>query len=260
MLGLDDTIAGLGDGPGLLMALAVAVLLGMRHATDPDHLTAVSTLVMADEHRGSRRATVLGFSWGLGHATTVIVFGLPIVLFGRGLPDFVQRGAEVAIGAVIIALALRLLVRWRRGYLHLHPHSHGDVRHAHPHVHEHKTGVHAHERAHAVHPHAHADALGRSPFTAFGIGLVHGIGGSAGATILVIATVSSRAEAVGALLLFAGATAVSMALCSTAFGLTLAREAVAARFRAFVPAFGTLSLLFGTWYVLGAIESVPYPF
>ena len=257
MFGLDDYILDLGQGAGLVLALAVAILLGLRHATDPDHLTAVSTLVMSDERRQSRRASVLGFAWGLGHATTVVLLGLPIVLFGGRLPETVQRGAEVAIGVVIIALAIRLLVRWHRGYLHVHSHSHGAVQHAHPHAHEH---AHADGHDHVVHDHMHPEQLGRSPLAAFGIGLVHGIGGSTAATVLVIAAVSSRAEAVAALLLFAAATAVSMALCSAAFGLTLAREPVASRVRSAVPAFGMLSLLFGTWYVLGAIESVPYPF
>ncbi|MFN8205772.1 MAG: hypothetical protein U0S48_24720, partial [Solirubrobacteraceae bacterium] len=67
---LDDAIAHLGAGGGLWLALLVAVLLGLRHATDPDHLTAVSTLVMSDPRDGSRRAGRLGLAWGLGHATT----------------------------------------------------------------------------------------------------------------------------------------------------------------------------------------------
>jgi ABC-type nickel/cobalt efflux system permease component RcnA len=158
---------------------------------------------------------------------------------------------------VIIALALRLLLRWHRGYLHVHSHTHGTLRHAHPHAHEHAA---AESHDHAVHDHSHPEQLGRSPLAAFGIGLVHGIGGSTAATVLVIAAVSSRAEAIAALLLFAAATAVSMALCSAAIGLTLSHEPVASRLRSAVPTFGMLSLLFGTWYVLGAIESVPYPF
>jgi len=260
MLGHDDQIAGLGHGAGLLLALAVAILLGLRHATDPDHLTAVSTLVLSDEERGPRRASAVGAAWGLGHAATVVAFGLPIVLLGRSLPEWVQRGAEIAIGTLIVLLAVRLLVRWHRGYLHVHPHSHGAVRHAHPHIHQDRAHRHAHEHAEAQHVHRPGKGPGRSPRAAFGIGLVHGIGGSAGATILVIAAVSSRAEAAAALVLFATATAASMAVCSTGFALTLAREALAARFRAFLPAFGTLSLLFGAWYVMGAIGSVAYPF
>src|SRR5204862_2229695 len=209
MLGLDDRIAELGANGGLLLALGIAVLLGLRHATDPDHLTAVSTLVMSEDRRGPRRATVLGLAWGAGHAITLFALGLPVVLVGRQLPGAAQRIAELAIGLAIVVLAIRLLLRWRRGYLHVHVHSHGSMRHAHPHVHT-DSGAHAQ----VPHRHRHAEeALGRSPAAAFGIGLLHGAGGSAGAGVLIVAAVSQRAGAVIALGLFALTTALSMALC-----------------------------------------------
>ena len=252
MFGLDDWIARLG-GSGV-MAFVVALLLGLRHATDPDHLTAVSTLFLGDQREGPRRATLLGLSWGLGHAVTLFAFGLPVILFRRYLPDAVQRAAEVAIGLVIAALAVRLLVRWRRGYFHIHPHTHGGVRHAHPHVHE-----HAHPQVHrsehpAEHAHPHAEALGRSPLAAFGIGMVHGLGGSAGVGILLAGSVSGRAQGVIALLIFAGATAASMALISAAFGYALASGAVRRRASDLVPWFGAASFVFGVWYSLGAVR------
>lgn len=257
MFGLDDRIAQLGGG-GVALALGVAVLLGLRHATDPDHLTAVSTLVLSDERRGGRRAAALGLAWGLGHATTLLVLGLPIVLFRRFLPEPLQRAAEVAIGLIIVVLAARLLVRWRRGYYHVHVHSHGATRHVHPHVHEHAAEEpHPAPRAHA---HAHPDHLGRTPLAAFGIGLVHGAGGSAGAGLLLVGSTPGRVAALAALVVFALGTAASMALISTAFGHALARGPLLRRLTAAIPALGTLSLLFGVWYALGALETVPYVF
>lgn len=258
MLGLDDRIAELSGGGGLALALLVALLLGLRHATDPDHLTAVSTLVMSDRRAGTRRAASLGAAWGLGHATTLFLFGLPVVLFRSALPGAVRSAAEVAIGLVIVALGLRLLVRWRRGYFHAHPHAHGALHHSHPHVHEHAPDHGANEGV--VHAHRHPDALGRSPRAAFGIGLVHGVGGSAGVGILLIGAMPGRAGAVAALGLFALATAASMAALSSAFGRALAHGPVARRFATLAPAFGTVSLLFGAWYVLGALSAVPYVF
>lgn len=249
MFGLDERIVGLGDSG--LMAFVVAILLGLRHATDPDHLTAVSTLFLGDEREGVRRATVLGLAWGLGHATTLFAFGLPVVLFSRYLPDPIQRGAEAAIGLVIVALALRLLLRWRRGYFHVHPHTHGSAQHAHPHAHEHGPGSAPHPKVHA---HPHAETLGRSPLTAFGIGLVHGVGGSAGVGVLLVGAVSGRVQGVLALLVFAAATAVSMALVSSAFGYALARGAIRRRLADLVPVFGAISLIFGVWYSLGAFQ------
>jgi cytochrome c biogenesis protein CcdA len=224
----------------MLLALLAALLLGLRHATDPDHLTAVSTLVMSEEDRGARRAGRLGLAWGLGHALTLLVLGLPVLLFHGFLPEPVQEGAEVAIGILIVALAVRLLVRWKRGYFHTHEHSHGSVRHAHP---------HAHEGQHGPHTHAHA----RTPLAAFGIGLMHGVGGSAGAGILVVSAVPGRVASLVALVIFAAGTAVSMAALSSAFGYVLARGALLERARAAIPAFGLAGMLFGAWYALAAL-------
>jgi ABC-type nickel/cobalt efflux system permease component RcnA len=250
MLGIDDSLAQLGAGGSLGLALLVAVLLGLRHATDPDHLTAVSTLVLSGEDRSARRASRLGLAWGIGHATTLLALGLPFVLLHRLLPDAVQRGAEVLIGVVIVALAIRLLVRWRRGYFHAHVHEHGPIRHAHPHVHEGPTAAHAHAHAHG---HAHAESLGRTPLVAFGIGLVHGAGGSAGVGILLLSAVPDRTVAAGALVLFAAATAGSMTALSSGWAHLLASGAVARRLVSAVPVLGAVSLGFGVWYAAGGV-------
>jgi len=242
MAGLDDVLAGLGGG-SVGLALLVAVLLGLRHATDPDHLTAVATLIVSDANDGPARARRLGLAWGLGHALTLFACGLPVVLLGDALPQAVQQGAELAIGVLIAGLALRLLVRWRRGCFHTHPHAHGGVVHAHPHVHEPSGG--------AGHRHAH----GRSPLAAFGIGLMHGVGGSAAAGVLLVGAVSGTTSGVAALALFAAATAVSMALLSTGVGLALARGMTGRRLEPLVPWMGTASLVFGAWYAIGAVPT-----
>jgi ABC-type nickel/cobalt efflux system permease component RcnA len=247
--GLNDTLAGIGDG-GLLLGLLAALLLGLRHATDPDHLTAVSTLVLSDEPGRSRRASLLGLCWGLGHATTLLAIGLPLVLLDRDLPESVQRIAELAVGLVIVALALRLLVRWRRGYLHTHPHDHVDgARHSHLHVHEHPRGEPHPQR----HDHAHGDELGRSPLESYGVGLVHGIGGSAGVGVLLVGSIGGGAEAALVLLLFAAASALSMALVSAGFGYALALRPAARAVQRLVPVLATASLAFGAWYAAGAL-------
>ena len=237
-----------------LETLAVALLLGLRHSTDPDHLTAVSTLVASEGEGGERRARRLGLAWGGGHAVTLFAFGLPVVLFGDELPRAAQSGAELAVGAIIVLLALRLLVRWRRGYFHVHPHKHGELRHAHPHVHEDaRRGEHP-----VAHEHAHPETLGRSPLTAFGIGLVHGAGGSAASGALIVAAAADEALRVAALAVFAAGTAVSMALASAVFGQLLAGARGRRSLRAAIPALGALSLAFGVWYALGALGAVPY--
>ena len=128
MFGLDDHIVHLSSGASIGVVLLVALLLGLRHATDPDHIAAVTTLVASRQH-ASRAAARLGAFWGLGHAVTLVLFGLPILLFQQYLPERVQQGAETAVAVLIVFLALRLLVRWRHGYFNLHAHPHGNARH-----------------------------------------------------------------------------------------------------------------------------------
>src|SRR5215216_3393893 len=78
------------------VVLLISLLLGLRHASDPDHLAAVTTLIASEEPEAVRKATFMGFSWGLGHGTTLVLLGLPLVLLGRYLPEEIQQAAEVA--------------------------------------------------------------------------------------------------------------------------------------------------------------------
>ena len=241
MFGLDDRLAAFADGGSVWIVLAVAVLLGLRHATDPDHLAAVSTLVANGRDRATRRAGELGLAWGLGHGLTLFAFGLPILLLDSYLPERAQQAAETAIAVVIVYLALRLLVRWRRGAFHEHVHTHGAVDHSHVHV-----------------GHSHRHARGR--LGAFGIGLVHGMGGSAGVGILLVASIESTALSVASLALLAVFTAVSMTLLSGGFGRALVTRPVAGAFAGVAPVLGTASLAFGVWYATAAWSLAPYPF
>lgn len=244
-----------GDGVGL--ALAIALLLGLRHATDPDHLTAVSTLILSGESAAGG-AGFLGLFWGLGHATTLFLFGLPLVFFQGALPDGIHRAAEAAIGILIAVLAVRLLLRWRRGVFHAHAHAHDGVWHIHPHAHEEDHAPVDHgSTGHEGHAHPHAEGLGRSPVASYGIGLVHGIGGSAGTGVLMAAALPGRAEATLALSVFALGTAITMAILSAAFGYGLAREGVARRLERLVPPMGVFGVLFGMAYALAAFGLGP---
>jgi len=236
---------------GVGVILLISMLLGLRHASDPDHLAAVTTLIASEEERHQvRKAGIMGFLWGLGHGTTLVLVGLPLVLLNQYLPEVVGKIAEVAIGCIIVLLAVRLLVRWRRGLYHVHVHAH-EGGEAHRHVHSHaEDGSHGH--VHRVPK--------RTPISSYGVGLVHGIGGSGGLTLLLISTISNKVQATGALLLFAAGTAVSMALLSTAFGLLIAGGPIARNFERVAPVLGILSMVFGVWYALGALGLVVYPF
>jgi high-affinity nickel permease len=220
MFGLDDAIASHSDGAGLLIVALVAILLGLRHATDPDHLAAMTAL--APSEPGANRAARLGLAWGSGHALTLFVFGLPIVLFNAFLPERLQQGAETAVGVMIIGLAVWLIFRWRRGDFGSQAHTHNV----------------------------------RTPLQAFLVGLVHGVGGSAGVGLLLIATIESQVYAVIALVLLASFTTVSMTVLTSGFGSALGRAPLAR----VAPVLGFGGIAFGAWYALGALEVAPYVF
>jgi cytochrome c biogenesis protein CcdA len=251
MAAIDGWLEGFLHGPTALWAvLLISLLLGLRHASDPDHLAAVTTLIASEQDgSGLRKAGSMGFSWGLGHGTSLVLIGLPLVFFGRYLPEPVQQAAETLIGGIIVFLAVRLLVRWRRGHFHAHVHGH-DGEPVHRHVHSHESDS-SHEHAHKI--------LRRTPLSSYGIGLVHGIGGSGGLTLLLLSTIPNAAQATGALLIFAAGTAVSMALLSTAFGVAIAGGPIGRNFERLVPALGALGVAFGAWYMLGALGVVMYP-
>jgi High-affinity nickel-transport protein len=219
MFGLDDQIAAFSDGTTLVVVAVVSILLGLRHASDPDHLAAVTTLIASGRDRAARRAAGLGLTWGLGHATSLFTFGLPVVLYSAYLPEKLQSAAETAVGFMIVVLAVLLLVRCRRGHWHVRT---------------------------------------RSGRQAYIVGLIHGVGGTAGVGILLLASIPDHALATAALGVFALCTAISMAILSTGFGVALSTGTARRHFNRVAPVLGTLSLLFGVWYALGAQGVVPY--
>jgi ABC-type nickel/cobalt efflux system permease component RcnA len=230
---LDAWLTSLIDGAPLLVALAIAFVLGLRHASDPDHLVAVTSLVAAD-HGDVKAATRLGAWWGLGHATTLLVVGLPLIALKEELPAWLERGAETGVGLVILALGARVLFKWRRGDYHGGPHTH----HHHDHRHlRHGTGN--------AHQHGHV----RSPRQAFGIGVLHGLAGTGAVVVLLIAALPGQLEAAAALAVFAPMSIVSMTLFTSAFAWVLTRPVVAPLYRTVVvPALGAFGLIFGLWY------------
>lgn len=243
MTSLDEAISGLAQGHGAAVVVLVAFALGLRHASDPDHLVAVSTLAASTKDRAARAAARLGAAWGAGHATTLLAFGLPVILLRAYLPSAVQSLAEAGIGAIIVVLALRLLVRWRRGAFHAHLHRHDG-----------RTHLHVHSHANDL-QHAHAHAL-RTPVQAFSIGLVHGLAGSAGVAVLIVAAVPNRGLAVAALLVMVVGTALSMSLLSAAFGRLFTAAASRRMFARVVPGLGLAACVFGAWYAAAALLSL----
>jgi ABC-type nickel/cobalt efflux system permease component RcnA len=229
---LDSSIEQLFEGAPLLVALGVALLLGLRHASDPDHLVAVTSLV-ASEGSDHRDAARLGTWWGLGHAAMLLLIGLPLILFKSELPPWLESGAEKAVGVVILLLAGRVLWKWARGEYRSAPHIHG-------------SGGHRHLHREPRHEHTPI----RTPAQAFGIGVVHGLAGTGAVVLLLIAALPTQLEAALALAVFAPMSVVSMTVCTTAFAWVLTRDAVEPLYRTvLIPVLGVFGLMFGLWYV-----------
>lgn len=211
--GVDEWLTGLFDGAPLALALVIAFVLGLRHASDPDHLVAVTSLVAA-EHGDVRAAARIGTYWGAGHALALVSLGVPLIAFKSALPGWLESAAERAIGVVILLLAIRVLWNWRKD---------SEPRHGHRNL--------------------------RTPRQAFGIGLLHGLAGTGAVVILLIAALPGKLEAMAALAVFAPMSIVSMTLCTSAFAWVLTRPLVDPLYRTVViPAMGAFGLFFGLWY------------
>jgi hypothetical protein len=235
--GADAWLESLFSGSPILIALLIALLLGLRHASDPDHLVAVTSLVAAEggDVRGAAR---LGVWWGFGHAAALLTLGVPLIVFKSELPVWLERGAETAVGVVILLLAARIVFKWARGDFlagrHLHPEG-GPLAHR-----------HLRRGAGAQHPHRRV----RSPRQALGIGLLHGLAGTGAVVLLLIAAVPGTLEAAAALAVFAPMSIVSMVLCTSAFAWVLTRPVIDPLYRTvLIPAFGVFGLMFGSWHV-----------
>ena len=239
---LDTWLTGLFDGAPLLVALGIAFVLGLRHASDPDHLVAVTSLVAADGG-DARRAARLGAWWGLGHAAMLVAIGLPLIAFKSELPAWLEQGAEKAVGLVIIALALRVIVKWLRGDYRAGRHVHAGSPQRAPAA----VGAHRHLRAGAGPDHGHHEV--RTPRQAVAIGVLHGLAGTGAVVVLLLAALPSQLEAGLALAVFAPMSIVSMAGCTAAFAWLLTRRIVDPLFRrVLIPVFGLFGLSFGLWY------------
>ncbi len=229
---LDESLTSLLAGAPLLAVLALAVVMGLRHASDPDHLVAVTSLV-ATGAADVRTAARIGAWWGAGHAAVLVALGLPLIALRGELPPGVEGAAERLVGVVILVLAARVLLRWARGGYRANPHRHPPAT-LHRHLH---AGAHSHGARPAEAIHAAA------------IGMLHGLAGTGAIVVLLITALPSQGPALAALLVFAPMSILSMAIFTGMFAWLFRRRLVAPLFRrVLMPAMGAFGLLFGAWY------------
>jgi hypothetical protein len=247
-----------GEGATAITSLPIVLLgflLGMRHATDPDHVIAISTIVT--RQRSAWSAALIGSLWGIGHTVTIMLVGGAIIVFGVVIPPRLGLAMEFSVALMLILLGTlslagitqRVTAMLTPGRsVHAHPHTHSDYVHTHPHGHE--PGSHGHTES--ATPLSRIDRLfgGLGAYQAIRplvVGLVHGLAGSAAVALLVLAAIRDPLWGVAYLLLFGVGTIAGMMLITAAIGLPFAYTAT--RFvkvhRYLGVASGLLSLGFG---------------
>ena len=181
--------------PGLLAPAGLGLLLGVRHAFEPDHLAAVSTLATRQARLGD--ACRLGLAWAVGHTASLGAVALLIIAGGLHLPARLAPAADLLVALLLIGLGGTVIWRHARGRWHLHVHTHDEG----PHFHLHS---HAHGAAHE-HLHPRGDAR-----RSLGFGLLHGLAGSAAILVLLIAAAPSRTAQLAYFFAFAVGTMIGM--------------------------------------------------
>lgn len=217
-----------------LAILGFGFLLGLKHATDADHLAAVSTII--SERRSLWSSALIGGVWGLGHTISLFLAGVFVLLLDFQISEQAERILEFGVGVMLFLLGLNVLRKLLRGgHLHFHEHEHGEHVHVHPHIHEKAAAA-----ATTGEPHTH-HGFSFSP-RALIIGMIHGLAGSAGLMLAMIPTIESREIGLLYILVFGIGSIGGMMLMS--FLVSLPFRLTAARFNRFNYALQSIAGLF----------------
>jgi high-affinity nickel permease len=266
----------------LIAILGFGFLLGMRHATDPDHVIAVSTIVSRE--RSIVKAGLIGALWGVGHTVTILIVGAAIILLGIAIPTRLGLTMEFSVGLMLILLGILNLTGALTWITDKFSPAHPKVEGSHAHLHEHDAKLHIHWHSHAGEAQHHGESLqpprwfdksaaraqqrgGNS--TKLGlfhtlrplfIGLVHGLAGSAAVALLVLSTIHNPKWAVLYLLIFGIGTVAGMMLITAVISLpfTFAGYKFAWLNRGLIVGSGVLSLAFGLFvcYQIGFVDGL----
>jgi hypothetical protein len=226
----------------VLSFLFLGFFLGMRHATDADHVVAIATIVSRE--RSMVGSALIGAAWGVGHTMTVMAVGAAIIVFGVVIPPKLGLSMEFAVGIMLVLLGILTLTGMSRtvGAAHVHAGvAGGHPLDLHDHVHAHGDYVHQHLHGDGPDAHGHAEEqtplarLDRSGFgriafyewlRPFAVGLVHGLAGSAAAALMVLSIIREPVAALGYLLLFGLGTIAGMMLITMVLSAPFAFTAV----------------------------------
>ena len=229
---------------GGLALLGLGLIFGLKHATEVDHVVAVSNIV--SQNRNLWRSALVGALWGAGHTASLLVTGVIVLSLRIAIPETVTSWLEFGVALMILGLGASAL--WRalqKGReVHLHKHNHDGVAHVHVHFHEEPTR-HAHSQP-SIHTHA-VSSIGMKPVL---VGTMHGLAGSGAITLLVLTQIKSIWWGLFYLAIFGFGSIVGMLLMSGLIGLPFALTSrnLSGLHHRLQAAIAGLSIAFGLWY------------
>lgn len=228
----------------LFAILGVGLVFGLKHATEVDHVVAISTIV--SRHKNVFRSAFVGALWGAGHTASLMAIAVIVLWFRIAIPERVSGWLEFGVALMIIALGVSALWRALRSnrHVHVHQHSHDGLSHTHVHFHEHET---EHTPA-ARSEHSHrVSRVGVKPVM---VGMMHGLAGSGALTLLVLTQISSAWVGLLYVLTFGLGSIVGMLLMSGLIGLpfALTSRKLTQAHRGLQTVAAILSICFGIWY------------
>jgi ABC-type nickel/cobalt efflux system permease component RcnA len=236
----------------MLALLTLGVIFGLKHATEVDHVVAISTIV--SQNRNLWRSALVGALWGAGHTAALLVTGIVVLFLRVAIPEGFSNWLEFVVALMILGLGVSALWRALRrgGEVHMHEHNHDGTPHVHVHFHE-ATTRHEQHSHNAVPPaqsarHDHAvTAIGIKPVV---IGTIHGLAGSGALTLLVLTQIKSAWLGLLYLAVFGIGSIGGMLVMSTIIGLpfTLNSRGLTRLHYRLQSAVAALSIAFGLWY------------
>ena len=223
----------------LLSVLALGFILGIKHAVEPDHVIAVSTI--ASRSKKIWHASLAGVFWGIGHTATLFIVGITFILMKGEIPETLAMSLEFLVGIMLVYLGVTTILSFKNVHVHEHEHEHDGHEHNHKHIHSHQhEGKHDH-----IHEHKKVSLL-----KSMLIGFVHGLAGSGAMILLTMSTVKSVWEAVMYILLFGTGTIIGMLFFTTIIGIpfVLSKKRLIMN-RALTMTMGVTSTAFGIYYM-----------
>jgi ABC-type nickel/cobalt efflux system permease component RcnA len=229
---------------GLLSILGLGLILGIKHAIEPDHVIAVSTI--ASQSKKLWKSSLAGVFWGIGHTATLFIVGMFFILMKGEIPEKWAMSLEFLVGIMLIYFGITAIKSF--GNIHVHTHDHDEDLHKHVHSHNHH-GTHNH-----VHKHKEASYV-----KSMWMGLIHGLAGSAAMVLLTMTTVNSVWEGALYILVFGAGTVLGMLFFTTIIGIpfVLSSKKLSIN-KALTQITGFISTAYGVYYMynLGITEGL----